>query len=522
MRRLNSEITLYIFVFIAILPAIVMRDFTPANELRYMSIADEAIRDGHLFAFYNQGEPYADKPPLYFWIVMLGKQLFGSHQMRFLTLFSLIPAMVINSIMYRWTKPHMNAKESFVASSLLISCGLFLGVGLFLRMDMLMCMFITLALYSFWRMYVGEDGNMDKWLFPLFVFAALFSKGPVGILVPLTATITFLIAEGKWREIGKYWGWRTLSVLILCCGAWFVGVWAEGGSEYLNNLLFHQTLDRAVDAFHHKEPIWFYCGAIWWSMAPWSLLVIGTLVGSFFMNRRMSSLEKFFTTIISVTFIMLSAFSSKIAIYLLPIFPFAIYLTVLILPQFREQKWPKVAISIPAIIYLPAVAGVVYAGFTTELVPLLHNYWLVVAALILSLVGMITLWSLWRNNDIYQAVRRFVVGSFVAIFFAGFAMPYINHYIGYKTICYQAQSLAAKTSRDKIYTCNVKRSENMDVYLGCDVEKVSSEDVLSGRCGDGVVILKRSRLSKDSVMLNYVMQNPILKDSLYLVVAPSN
>ena len=52
MRRLNSEITLYIFVFIAILPAIVVRDFTPANELRYMSIADEAIRDGHLFAFY--------------------------------------------------------------------------------------------------------------------------------------------------------------------------------------------------------------------------------------------------------------------------------------------------------------------------------------------------------------------------------------------------------------------------------------------------------------------------------------
>ena len=57
------------------LPVMILRDFTPSNELRYLSIADEALRDGHLFAFTNQGEPYADKPPLYIWIVMLGKIL---------------------------------------------------------------------------------------------------------------------------------------------------------------------------------------------------------------------------------------------------------------------------------------------------------------------------------------------------------------------------------------------------------------------------------------------------------------
>ena len=31
---------------LALLPVMILRDFTPSNELRYLSIADEALRDG--------------------------------------------------------------------------------------------------------------------------------------------------------------------------------------------------------------------------------------------------------------------------------------------------------------------------------------------------------------------------------------------------------------------------------------------------------------------------------------------
>ena len=51
----------FLFTFICLLPAMLMRDFTPSNELRYLSIADEAIANGNIFAFYNHGLPYADK-----------------------------------------------------------------------------------------------------------------------------------------------------------------------------------------------------------------------------------------------------------------------------------------------------------------------------------------------------------------------------------------------------------------------------------------------------------------------------
>ena len=55
----------YLLIFIALLPILILRDFTPDNELKYLSIADEALANGNIFAFFNHGVPYADKPPLY-------------------------------------------------------------------------------------------------------------------------------------------------------------------------------------------------------------------------------------------------------------------------------------------------------------------------------------------------------------------------------------------------------------------------------------------------------------------------
>ena len=78
--------TKYFILFaVVMIPLFLLRDFTPDNELRYLSIADEALRNGTFFTFYNHGLAYADKPPLYLWIVMAGRLLFGTHSMTIAT-----------------------------------------------------------------------------------------------------------------------------------------------------------------------------------------------------------------------------------------------------------------------------------------------------------------------------------------------------------------------------------------------------------------------------------------------------
>lgn len=86
----RMEWLFYAGVLVALLPVIIFRDFTPDNELRYLSITDEAIRNHDIFAFYNHGAPYADKPPLYFCFTMACRLIAGRHCMWLLALGSVL------------------------------------------------------------------------------------------------------------------------------------------------------------------------------------------------------------------------------------------------------------------------------------------------------------------------------------------------------------------------------------------------------------------------------------------------
>ena len=176
----HPVLTVLLFMAATLAPMMALRDFSPSNELRYLSIADEALSDGNIFAFTNQGEHYADKPPLYFWLIMLCKLIFGKHSMFVLSLFSFIPACVIIAIMDKWVTSalpgHFNAEERAGAALLASTCGLFLGMSVFLRMDMLMCMWIVLALWTFWKMDNGIGNiKVQQWLLPLYIFLSLFT-----------------------------------------------------------------------------------------------------------------------------------------------------------------------------------------------------------------------------------------------------------------------------------------------------------------------------------------------------------
>ena len=222
-----------LFAFICLFPAMLLRDFTPSNELRYLSIADEAIADGNIFAFTNHGVPYADKPPLYFWIVMLCRLIFGHHSCFALSLFSLVPAFVIVNVMDKWVMSKAPVADRMAAALMLLTCGMFLGTAVVLRMDMLMCMFIVLALRSFYRIYTGEDvSGKESWMLPVWTFMALFTKGPVGLIVPPLGILVFLVVKGKWRETGRYLGWKTWGVIAVLFALWILAAFLDGGKEY--------------------------------------------------------------------------------------------------------------------------------------------------------------------------------------------------------------------------------------------------------------------------------------------------
>ena len=487
---------IYLVWFIALLPAMILRDLTLMNELRYLSIVDEALRNGNIFTFTNQGVIYTDKPPLYFWLMMIGKVLLGGHRRWFLSLLSFIPALVTLITMTKWIRKE-NGVNEHLPLLMLMTGGFFLVFTLYVRMDMLMVMFITLSLYTFYKIYKGEHRKCDFYLFSLFVFLALFSKGPVGILIPVVSTLLFLLYKRQLNTIQRYWGWKSLLIILTGCVIWFAGVYMEGGKEYLYDLVVHQTVDRGINAFHHKEPFYFYAITIWYSLAPWSLLVIGLIIAGWLKKKINTDVEHFFAIIIGSTFVMLSLFSSKQDYYLLPIFPFAIYLSILLLNKFDEQNpWIKLSIAIPAAIFTCALPAIIYLSRMEE-TAFLGKPLIFVAVGILSISGLIIIYQLYRKNNIYRSICIMSIGILSMIFVLGCSMPQLNPYIGVADLCKQAKTLAEENHITNYCVYGIHRAESMDVFLGKDVKMVEKEDIVDNSLANAILMLPAKKVKRD-------------------------
>lgn len=516
----NNKYFPYFALIFALLPIILWRDFTPSNELRYLSIADEALQNHTFFSFTNHGIPYADKPPLYFWIIMFGKWLFGAHKMWFLSLFSLIPACAITYIIGEWAKKELNEEAQKFARFMLLTCGFFLGLAITLRMDMLMSLFIVLALHSFWKVYQGEDNRkLTLNLFAIYIFLALFTKGPLGILIPLFSTLAFLWQKKQIKQATFFWGLRTWSILITGCLLWFTAVFIEGSSSYLHNLLFHQTIDRAVNAFHHDRPFYYYCYSIWYSIAPWSLLIIGSLFAASRSFFKKNDLLRFFLTTIGCTFLFLSCLSGKLEVYLLPTFPFMVYAAAIYLSKSSIGQWIRYISAFPAFIFiltLPLWIFIRTKGWLPE-----FNEWLFYpATAILSTSGIYALFILYKhkdNNSIFVATRSMAMGLLLAIFVGGWSISRLNSYIGYREICTKALELATKQKIEDIRTWHIPRAENIDVYLNRPIQIISEENFSTKDLSKPILLI----IQKEDIERFSVQKSIVVGPYAAIVCAPS-
>lgn len=488
---------LYVVFFIVVAPVLLLRDFTPDNELRYLSIADEALRNHSFFAFSNHGIPYADKPPLYLWIVMALRQLLGSHQMWALGLVSLLPALATVYTMDRWVAETLDDGARRCGRWLLLTSAFFLGAALTVRMDMLMCWFIVLSLRSFWHIY-SRDAHYrrSRWTFGLFVFLALFTKGPLGVLIPLCSTVAFLAVRRQWSRLAEVWGWHTWTVLLAGCALWFGAVWTDGGSAYLDNLLFHQTLDRAVHAFHHNRPCYYYLVCLWYCVAPWSLLAVLSMGLLLKQKGSTSDLQLFFPLVALVILLLLSAISGKLQIYMLPAIPFMAYSAAYCLPAFPRSWHVRLCLALPAFVLVASLPVLLTVGRNTPFSAFLFHPAVVCAAAMLSLGGIAALLALLAGpgqRSSYKSVEYMAKAVMAAVFVASLVLPKVNPLTGYGPLCNVAKDVARQEGLHAFLALDLKNAADMDAYLSAPVTTLASGSEAGKVLKDKVLLMMPCR-----------------------------
>jgi 4-amino-4-deoxy-L-arabinose transferase-like glycosyltransferase len=320
----------YVFALLAIGMALFLfnlggRDLWEPDETRYAVVAREMIQSGDWILPHFNGEIYAEKPPLFFWLVNLSTFFLGENSELANRLPSALAGLMTLFVTFLFGEKLFNLRIGFLSAMVLATCILFPQLSRWMMLDSLFTLFLLLSLFCFYLGY-EEEGRRRKYYFlaSLFMGLGVLTKGPIGYLsLPIILIFAFFQ-----KDIKKLWNrdllWGCLLSLILVLMWWVPACWI-GGKEYIYWLLFKQAIGTYVEGgrHFHPEPFYFYFIRFPIEFFPWIVFLPTAFI--FGLRKGWGKRKEFLFLSIWFFFIFLffTLSKGKKDNYLLPLYPAA-------------------------------------------------------------------------------------------------------------------------------------------------------------------------------------------------------
>jgi 4-amino-4-deoxy-L-arabinose transferase-like glycosyltransferase len=317
---------LLVIAFPAILlyPTLGFELFEP-DEGRYAEIPREMLKRGEWVVPYLQAEPYLDKPPLMYWLVILSYKLFGVHDWSA----RLVPALALHAcivITYLLGRRSLGEVAARWGSLLLCLAPGFMCMGRLLLLDGLLTCLVTLAIVSAFEACRREQLSWSWWLLSALACGlGVLTKGPIAVLLLVPPLWLHRKLAGTswrltWRQIVAFGG-----ILLAVTLPWYLAVCLRSPA-FARYFLWEHNVMRFLAPFDHPRPVWFYLPVLAAGMLPavlWCVAFLRFLSSSdpSFAARRCPELGfMLITGIWCIFFFSLSG--CKLPTYILPAFPF--------------------------------------------------------------------------------------------------------------------------------------------------------------------------------------------------------
>jgi len=324
------------------------RPLMPVDETRYLSVAWEMWQRGDWLVPHLNGQPYHHKPPLLFWLIQAGWQVFGVSELwgRLVAPLFGLANLVLTVVLARRLWPR-RPEVVHTAPWLLLGGFWWAGYTTLTMFDMLVVSFALIGLLGV--VLAWQARPLLGWaLFALGIAGGVLSKGPViaVFLLPAALFAPLWMTQDRPRWTAWYGG----MLLALLAGAGLALAWAlpaaqAGGTEYGNAILWGQTGGRVVKSFAHRREAWFYLAALPAMLLPWMLwpaLWRGAWAAWRDRRHRSASSGARLCAVASVVAVaIMSVVSGKQPQYLMPLLPLcALGLAATAMPAMRwVDRW---------------------------------------------------------------------------------------------------------------------------------------------------------------------------------------
>lgn len=263
------------WLVVLFLPALILYptigfDLLEPDESRYAEIPREMLSKGEWVVPLLDGEPYLDKPPLLYWLIMISYKIFGISPASA----RLVPALCLHGLVIgfwaAFRKP-LGTRAAILGAILLTLAPGFTIMGRLLTIDAVLAACIGGAVMCAWQSLWEnpKSPRMGWWLASAFFTGlAILAKGPIGLIlvIPPVVLYRFLRAESiPWYALIVH------ATLALAMGIPWYALMIGRVPDFVRHFFWEHNILRFVQPFDHQRGVWFYIPVLALGLLPCSL-----------------------------------------------------------------------------------------------------------------------------------------------------------------------------------------------------------------------------------------------------------
>jgi len=384
---MRAALAVVVFSACLYLPVLGERDFWAPDEPKYAQSARETLRDGHWWFPHVNGQPYRDKPPLYFWATAVVSAPFGDVDEWTARIPSVLFALALVAVVFDLGRRTASIRAGATAAIVLATAWLVAWMARRVNLDVPLAACSTASIWCMVRAGLaartpGRAFAPLAWAAAAGACAALGAmlKGPV-VALPVVGALAALAAHPASRADRP----RGFAVRAAAAGvfgtaavlaAWLIPAATLGGYDVLSVAREH-VVERAAEGRHHIRPVFYYLTTLPVDFLPWTFLAVPAAWAAW--RRRRDRLDAMLLGWFLVPAAVLSIVVEKRNLYVLPILP-ALALMIgrwvdrVEDGEEREATFRRVAAAVAALSTVLA-AGAVAAAIAGGRIPALDEAW---------------------------------------------------------------------------------------------------------------------------------------------------
>ena len=412
------------------------------TEPMFVEAARQMQVTGDWITPYWNGETRFDKPPLIYWLMVIGFQVVGVNEwgarlpsaiMAILSTFFVFYTLRFFGVKSSNDDPSLseeikrsNLRQSWIGAwwgmAMMALNPAWIAWGRTGVSDMLLASCLTIALLAFFLGYAQPKTHQQKrWYFTFYAVSALavLAKGPIGIVFPILIITVFLIYTQQFKKvIGEMQLIPGIIIFLMIATPWFIFVTLANGQAYLDTFFGHHNFERFTRVVsNHPGPWFYYFPVILVALLPWSVyLPVAIFEVKFWQLKQWKSQDRsqhlglFAFLWFAIIFVFFSCSATKLPSYILPSIPAGVILISLWGNQQNRINSYQNKISLPflitacvniLILFILAIASFLSPQLVGEDTPnfsqlLEISHLPMISGILWFLASGITLYCLWK------------------------------------------------------------------------------------------------------------------------------